>query len=212
MRRARRGVLAALALLALAAPAAHANPAYRSVIDAVRPPAPGLKLQVLGFDQNLQLVNDTGKVVVIRGYDGEPYARLLPDGTVQVNRNSPAAYLNEDRFGTAKPPASAGADAPVAWRTVNRSGRFVWHDHRMHWMSTSTPPAVTDESRRTRVLDYTVPLDVGGRRTTVHGTLWWVGLPGGGMPAGAVIALVLLALAAVALVLVVRRRRTATQA
>jgi hypothetical protein len=66
---------------------------------------------------------------------------------------------------------------------------------------------VTDTSQRTRVLDYTVPLDVGGRRTTVHGTLWWVGLPGGGMPAGAVIALVVVALAAVGLVVVVRRRR-----
>ena len=105
--RPRRRILAAAAmLLALAAPpAAHANPAFRSVIDRVEPARPGLALEVLGFDQNLQLRNRTGEVVVIRGYDGEPYARLLPDGTVQVNRNSPATYLNEDRFGTVKPPA-----------------------------------------------------------------------------------------------------------
>lgn len=204
----RRIVLVASALLALAAPGvASANPAFRSVIERVQPPAPGLQLQVLGFDQNLQLVNRTGKVVVIRGYDDEPYARLLPDGTVQVNRNSPATYLNEDRFGTARVPSTAGAGKPTAWRTVTRNGRFVWHDHRMHWMNQSTPPSVTDTAQRTKVFDYAIPLDVGGRRATVHGTLWWVGLPGGGMPGAAIVALVVLTLAAVALGVVVRRRR-----
>lgn len=69
MSRARGLLLAAAALLvlgALGAPAAPANVNFRSVIDRVEPPQPGLRLQVLGFDQNLQLVNRTGKVVVIR--------------------------------------------------------------------------------------------------------------------------------------------------
>lgn len=207
MRHGRRVLLAAAALLALGAPVAQANPAYRSEIGRIQPAQAGLELQVLGFDQNLQLVNRTGKVVVVRGYEDEPYARILPDGTVQVNRNSPATYLNEDRFGTTKPPATAGADRPVAWRTVTRNGRFVWHDHRMHWMNATTPPAVTDTAKRTKVFDYAIPMTVGDRPTTVHGTLWWVGLPGGGMPAGAIVALVVLTLGAVVLVVVVRRRR-----
>ena len=38
------------------------------------------------------------------GYDDKPYARVLADRTVQVNTNSPAYYLNDDRFGNATAP------------------------------------------------------------------------------------------------------------
>ena len=135
---------AVLALLALATAAtgalAHGGGStdYISEVSAVRPAA-GVDVTVLDRDDRLELRNDSGRTVVVEGYDGEPYARLLPDGTVAVNLNSPAYYLNQDRFAKVDLPARADGDAPPAWKVVDRSGRFEWHDHRMHWMGAGRP-------------------------------------------------------------------------
>src|SRR3954466_7210778 len=121
-----RAVATGAALLALlgAAPAlAHqGNPNYRSVIHGVTPAVPGVKLQVLNFDDRLQLDNRTGRTIVVQGYQKEPYARLLSDGTVEVNNNSPAFYLNDDRFAQAKVPATAKPSATPNWQVVDRTG------------------------------------------------------------------------------------------
>ena len=102
--------------------------------------------------------------MVVEGYRGEPYLRFLPDGTVQVNRRSPAAYLNEDRFAQVEVPATRRPDARrragSRWR---ENGRYDWHDHRIHWMSKTPPqPVREDESRRVKIFDWSVPV-VGGR-------------------------------------------------
>jgi hypothetical protein len=206
-----RAVAAGAALVALlAAPPASAhqgNPNYRSVIDGVIPNTPGVKLQVLNFDDRLELDNRTGKTITIDGYQREPYARLLKDGTVEVNRNSPAYYLNADRTSTGKVPPNAKPGATPDWKLVDRTGSFQWHDHRIHWMSSVPPKQVTDKSKRTKVFDWKVPMQVGAQKTSVTGTLFWQPKPGGGIPTGALIALVVLAVAGIGAVFVVRRRR-----
>jgi hypothetical protein len=206
-----RAVAAGAALLALlaAAPAsAHqGNPNYRSVIDGVVPNEPGVKIQVLNFDDRLQLDNRTGKNILVRGYQNEPYLRMLANGTVEVNHNSPAFYLNNDRTSTGKVPANAKAGATPDWQVVDRTGSYQWHDHRIHWMSTIMPRQVTDKSKRTKVFDWKVPMQVGGQKANVTGTLFWQPKPGGGIPTGALIALVALAVVGLGAVLVVRRRR-----
>jgi hypothetical protein len=208
-------VAAALALLALAvAPAASAhqgNANYRSVIDAVTPKIAGVKLQVLNLDDRLELQNTSGRTVVVQGYDGEPYARVLADGTVQVNRRSPAFYLNDHRLGQEKVPAAAQPTATPKWEVVDKAGRFQWHDHRIHWMSQVPPKQVTDESKRTKVFDWTVPLQVGGERTAVKGTLFWQPTAGGGAPTGAIAGLAAIALLGLGTVLGVRRRRASAE-
>ncbi|MEA2382404.1 MAG: hypothetical protein QOH72_2375 [Solirubrobacteraceae bacterium] len=206
-----RAVATGAALLALlcAAPAfAHqGNPNYRSVIHGLTPAVPGVKLQVLNFDDRLQLDNRTGKTIVVQGYQKEPYARLLADGTVEVNHNSPAFYLNDDRFAQSKVPATAKPTATPAWQVVDRTGTFQWHDHRIHWMSTVAPKQVTDKSKRTKVFDWNVPLQVGRQKASVTGSLFWQPKPGGGIPTGALAALVALAVLGLGVVFVVRRRR-----
>ena len=206
-----RLVVALSALLALAvAPAAHAhqgNPNYRSVIDRVSPKLPGVRLQVLSLDDRLELQNTSGKTVVVKGYQGEPYARILGDGTVQVNHNSPAFYLNNDRTSTGKVPVSAKAGATPDWQVVDRAGRFQWHDHRIHWMSTIAPKQVTDKTKRTKVFDWKVPLQVGATTASVNGTLFWAGTGGGGAPVAAYAGLAVIALLGLGAVVVVRRRR-----
>ena len=206
-----RLVVALSALFALAvAPTALAhqgNPTYRSVIDQVSPKFPGVRLQVLNLDDRLELQNTSGKTVVVKGYQGEPYARLLGDGTVEVNHNSPAFYLNNDRTSTGTVPANARPGATPDWRIVDRAGSFQWHDHRIHWMSTITPQQVTDKTKRTKVFDWKVPMQVGATKTNVTGTLFWQPKPGGGIPTAALIGLVALAVLGLGAVVVVRRRR-----
>jgi hypothetical protein len=211
LRRICGAVLVALIALATTATAALAHGGggtdYTSEARTVTPDGAGLSAQVLDRDDRLALRNDSGKTVVVEGYNGEPYARLKPDGTVEVNVNSPALYLNEDRFAKVDLPARADEHAVPEWKVVDRSGRFEWHDHRIHWMGAGRPDAVRDPQRRTKVFDWQVPLRVGGRPGEVAGTLTWVGRPDTSFPIAAAIALGAVAATGSALVVFVRRRR-----
>jgi hypothetical protein len=182
------------------------NPDYRSVIDRVTPKVPGVSFEVLSYDSYMQLLDQHGHEVVIDGYEGEPYARVLKDGTVQVNEHSPALYLNDTRFPTSQVPPIANPKAPPKWKTVDDSGTFLWHDHRMHYGSTATPPQVTDTSRKTKIFDYTIPLRVDGKKGAIDGTLYWVGSPKASkLPF--ILAGIVIVFGGGALVLLARRRR-----
>ncbi len=199
---------AAAALLLAGAPLALAhggNPNMRSEVTAVTPATDGVTVTVLNYDDRLELHNTSGKPVVIEGYRKEPYARVLGDGTVQVNTNSEAFYLNDDRFGDVSVPKGL-AEQP-RWKLVSRSGRFEWHDHRMHWMSKSTPPQVKNENARTHIFDWKVPITVAGAPGTIAGTLDWVPLPGGSLPTGLIWISALVLIALCIGVYVLRRRR-----
>jgi hypothetical protein len=213
MSRPLRAALCAMFLLAfIAEPAvAHETPKYQSVYGGIQPSTSGLEAQVLGFDNQYELIDRVGKTVVVYGYQGEPYGRVLPDGTVQVNVRSPAYYLNQDRFGTTSVPASANAKAPPLWKDQDKTGRFIWHDHRMHWMSQALPSQVKDQHKKTKIFNYSIPLSVNGKQAKLTGTLFWRGTPGG-FPVGAIVALIAVVLGAVAFVIVVRRRRRSTPA
>lgn len=188
---------------------AHAggNPNYRSVIDRVTPKVPGVTFEVLAYDAYIELRDQNGHEVVIYGYEGEPYARLLKDETVQVNERSPAYYLNETRYPVEQEVSpTANAKASPKWKTVGHSGIFLWHDHRMHYGSTATPPQVTDASRKTKVFDYEIPLRIDGRKGAIDGTLYWVGSPNPSKLPFIVIGAVIV-LGGGVLIFAVRRRR-----
>jgi hypothetical protein len=210
--RTRLAAVVALAALLAAAPAALAhegNPNYLSQVDRITPATEGVTVDVLNRDDRLLLRNTSGKDVVIRGYSGEPYARVLADGTVQVNLRSPARYLNDDRFAQVSVPEGIDGKGAPRWQEVSRAGRFEWHDHRFHWMAKTVPPAVRDESVRTKVFDWRIPIEVGGSGGAIAGTLFWTPPPSGGPPVGAGIALAALCAGLLAVVLLVRRRRRA---
>ncbi|MEA2255939.1 MAG: hypothetical protein QOG35_1984 [Solirubrobacteraceae bacterium] len=204
-------VVAVAALLALAAaPTAGAhqgNPNFRSVIDGVTPSVPGVTLQVLNFDDRLELQNTSHQTVVVQGYNGEPYARVLGNGTVEVNRRSPAFYLNQDRMADVKVPASATPGAAPQWQVVDRTGRLQWHDHRIHWMGKGLPPKVKDRGRKTRIYAWSIPLQVGASKGAIAGTLFYQPKPGGGVPIAAIGGLLAFAALGAAAVAGVRRRR-----
>jgi hypothetical protein len=196
------------ALLASSALAHGGNPDFRSEFRAIAPAVPGLEVQVLNYDDRLLLINRTGKTVIVRGYEREPYARLRSDGTVEVNRRSPSFFLNEERYGGTPVPQNASPDAPPQWSEVSKTGRFETHDHRIHWMSKgTTPPQVTDEDKRTKVFDWRVPIQVGTQPAALTGSLFWEPSSGGGIPTLAIVALAVLVVLTVVLFLASRRVR-----
>ncbi|MGC2372716.1 MAG: hypothetical protein WA484_02460 [Solirubrobacteraceae bacterium] len=179
---------------------------YRTYITAITPHAPGLNVEVLEFADRLLLRNHTGQTVTVYGYSGEPYARIQADGTTEQNVRSPAVYLNTNFFANVTVPSSANASAPPKWVVMDRTGQLEWHDHRIHWMSPVKPPEVTDEGKRTKIFNWSVPIEVGGQAGTIHGELFWVP-QNSKAPVGAIVALVVIVLLGAVLVFVVRRRR-----
>lgn len=180
---------------------------YRSNITNITPSVPGLNLEVLEFADRLVLTNHTGKTVTVYGYQGEPYARVLANGTVEVNTHSPAYYLNQNFYGDVNVPSSASPRATPDWTVIDRTGQLEWHDHRIHWMSPALPPQVKNKGRRTKIFNWRVPIKVGATPTTVDGQLFWVPEEGTKTPLAAIVTLVVLVLAGLAFVFVVRRRR-----
>ena len=168
-------LVAAMALLASAqAASAHeAGENFLSTVNSVRPTIAGLKINVAERDEALRIVNKTGKTIEVRGYEGEPYLRLLPTGVVEINDNSPTRYLNEDRYAQTGVPKSATPKAQPDWRTLNKTGVAEWHDHRIHWMTAEKPPKVKDAALKTKVFDWTVPILVGSQKVNVAGSLFW---------------------------------------
>lgn len=215
-------LLAALTLLVLAGtagamggqPSESSNPIndqgssyhYRTYITSITPKVPGLSVEVLEFADRLLLRNHTGKTVTVYGYSGEPYARVLPDGAAEQNTRSPAVYLNTNFYANVTVPPSANASAPPKWEGVERTSQFEWHDHRIHWMSPVTPPEVKDTGKRTKIFDWSVPIQIGTQRGAINGELFWVP-ESSSTPIAAIIALVVIVVGSALLVLVVRRRR-----
>ncbi|GAA3391202.1 Dyp-type peroxidase [Cryptosporangium minutisporangium] len=166
--------------------------------------APGVELRVVENGSRLEL--EAESETVVRGYQNEPYARVGPDG-VYVNENSPAYYLNTDRYGVTTVPASADPKKAPSWRKISDEPVFRWHDHRTHWMQTTLPPVVSrspDEVHR--ISRWTITFDRGGTSLTATGSLSWVPGPSpwGWFAAAAVLLVV------PALVVGFGRRRTFT--
>jgi hypothetical protein len=216
-RRARRGRLTALcgaivagACALAAAPALAADADVVSTLEGVQPPAAGLELEVVGGDRFLLLQNGTGKEVLVKGYDDEPYLRFLPSRVVEVNTRSPSKYANEDRYALRPVPPQANSDATPRWQAVSRSGSYRWFDHRIHLMEKGTPPQVKDEDKRTKIFDWDVPLRVGGTPAKAVGTLEWVPDDSSGTSPLLFVGIgVLLLLAGGGALALMRRRRTA---
>ncbi|UGS38449.1 hypothetical protein [Capillimicrobium parvum] len=107
------GAAACASTLPAATALAHqGNPNFRSDVHGLEPATRGVTVEVLNRDDRLLLTNRSGRTIVIQGYSGDPYARLRPDGTVEVNHNSAAYYLNQERDGEVPVPAAVQRGLP----------------------------------------------------------------------------------------------------
>ena len=183
----RRALLAAalVALVAVPAAAAHGGGGalgFTSTVTSVTPPVEGLSVSVRDSDDRLLLRNETGKTVVILGYQGEPYLEFRPD-RVYRNTRSPATYLNDDRYAKVTLPADADPKADPVWERVSPRASYEWHDHRIHWMSQTMPPKVAAaKDQPHHVFDWTVPGLVAGKPLVIAGTLDYAPPPGQTFP------------------------------
>lgn len=171
-------VLVGVVLLGTAAPAAAhggavASTDYRTRITDVEPALDGLELRVVEAGGRLELVNRTGKEVVVLGYEDEPYLRITADGVFE-NRRSPAVYLNATRAGGVPVPDGAGPDADPRWVRVDDGPTARWHDHRLHWMTGDPEEVRAQPDRRRSVAQWELPIRVGSRSVTARGDIVYV--------------------------------------
>ena len=166
-------------VVGLAAPAsAHGRGTdatnYRSTVTDA-PAIEGLRWRVYGGDELLWVENLTGEELLVYGYDRnppDPYLRIGPDGVFE-NRNSEATWLNRERLG-APVPDSVDPDAEPDWVQVSEQARFLWHDHRIHYMGVGMHPRVTDPGERTHIEEWEVPFSLAGEELSIEGELEWV--------------------------------------
>jgi hypothetical protein len=171
-----RAVTLGVAGLVLGAGPAAADAAepgdYSSAVTSIEPDPGGFTIETAGGDAFLVLSVDEGTEVIVAGYEGEPYLRFSPDGTVEQNRRSPATYINADRFGTndLAPDELQGEDPSTLepeWEEVATGGTFAWHDHRTHYMGQDARVPRGE----TFAWDGPVPLLVNGEAVEVNGTI-----------------------------------------
>jgi hypothetical protein len=149
--------LLAAAILAPAQPvAAHGGNGgdssdYRIAVTGVEGNAAGFEVRSVELGNRMELVRTTAKEVQILGYEGEPYLRLDARGVFE-NVNSPAHYVNQDRYSRTLPPADVTASATPKWTKLSDGTSVRWHDHRTHWMSPTPRQDVVDDPDIERVI------------------------------------------------------------
>lgn len=180
----------AAALLACSAVALAAEPAgahatgglrpsnYQTVVRGISPRVRGLEVRPVDLGTQLELRNESGREVVVLGYDGEPYLRIGARGVLE-NSRSPATYLNRTASPTGTVPSGYDSRATPRWKKVSSDTTARWHDHRSHWMGTSDPPIVQRDPGRphTVIEGWQVPLERDGRPIVVEGDVLWVPAP-----------------------------------
>jgi len=179
MSRLLRVVALAVGLLLVSAGPAGADAAgpsdFRSEVTGIVPEVDGVQAEIRGGDSFLEITVDEGHTVIVEGYEGEPYLRYSPDGTVERNRLSTATYLNDSRKGAGVtiPPEAQDADATTEpdWEQVATGGSYAWHDHRVHWMDEASPNVPRGELVGGAYDPWIVPIVADGAAAEVQGTL-----------------------------------------
>ena len=149
---------------------------FHTVVTGMSPSVSGLSVRVVEDGGRLELTNQTGREVIVLGYQDEPYLRLTPSGPdagVFENETSSTTYLNRSRTYGAIPPTANDKGEPVVWKRIGSGDAVRWHDHSAHYMSSVvTLPGPRGE--RQVFSDWTLAVTVAGQPVTITGQLIWV--------------------------------------
>ena len=172
------GVVAGLGLAGTAASPVFADPPgptdYQSEVRSIAPETPTIEVGIVGGDSFVELRVEPGVDAMVIGYEGEDYLWFRPDGVVLENQNSPATYLNANRYGNDGVPATARADADPRWEQVATGGYWAWHDHRAHWMQSARPFGLEAGDQ---ILEAVIPIVVDGETVEVTVISTWQPAP-----------------------------------
>jgi hypothetical protein len=148
---------------------------YATRVLAVSPPVQGLEVRAAEIGGALELINRTGRQVIVLGTRLEPYLRVEADGGVDENRRSPTWLASRPPGSPTPRSPSVDPAAPPDWHRLRRGVRVVWHDHRAHWTGADPPQVRRAPQRRQVVIPrWQVPLRVGGQATVITGEVVWV--------------------------------------
>ena len=130
---------------------------------------------------------------------------MLADGTVEVNTNSEAYYLNDDRYANVDGPEGARRDARAGRRSTRPGASSGTTTGCTGWRR-ATPPQVNDKDARTKIFDYRIPVD-DRRRGAARSPARSSGrrCPAAGLPLGAIFAFAAIIIALCIAVVAVRR-------
>jgi hypothetical protein len=149
---------------------------YRTTIVSITPKGLPVDVRIVGGDQ-IRFENQGDKELVVCGYERdecEEWVRISPEG-VFVDENAKSYYANVDETDYGKVPDDAGTKAD--WTRVRGGPPFYsYHDHRVHWMGTDTPPSVdTSDPTAQKVFDAEVTFRYGDTDGVVKTRLDYVG-------------------------------------
>ena len=162
---------------ALADPAKPGN--TESIVESLSPANAAVRFDIVAGDAFLRVRVERGHVFVMPGYYDEPFLRVTRDGTVSVNEASETFRISGSRYGTTSMGEVAVATpGQPTWVVVSNDGTYLWHDHRVHWMSPAKPTAIDD---RGLVQQWSLPFSIDGVKSVASGSLylrdaptsWW---------------------------------------
>jgi hypothetical protein len=138
-------------------------------------PFRGVAVQVApGRVPALFLTNTGPAPVVVVGRDGEPFARVGPDG-VEVNRHSPMWADNARAQDQDVSVAASIVDpsAPPEWAVVTSAQSYSWLEFRGLYARDRPPRRIVDGHETAVLRTWTVPLERDGREVKVRGETVW---------------------------------------
>jgi hypothetical protein len=168
--------------LALGVPSASAHGAspkpipdaahYLTQITGITPATAGISASIDPRGEWIEVSNNTAKTLTVLGYAREPYLRVAPEG-VSENSYSPTLALNQSLFGDIS--QLGDSSLPANWRQTGTAHQIRWHDHRIHWMGASRPPAVQAHPGVAQLIgQWTIHMTLDRRPLAVTGTLSWL--------------------------------------
>lgn len=136
-------------------------------------PLPGVTVTVSqGRVPAILLDNATDEEVLVRGQQGEPFLRIGPDG-VFGNENSPS-FVDDQRYRDREVAEPPRADGPPAWVELAGEPRYAWLEERARYPREQPPQEVVTSDRSTVLREWSVPIEHGDDRVTLHGETRWM--------------------------------------